>query len=448
MKFLGQARKFLRNLGTETPGKVQYYSVTCASGHRLRGERTLGYQALRCPACGDGVFVLPLSPLPEPAAAARGAAARSAGRHGVELDPIPLTDPTHVAVDLADDRIGAPEAEIIWEDEVEPPRESRAAATAAEPPQSSGRDGEEPVPTVRPKTPRPRKPATGPSAGEHGKDVRQERRPRPRPAAAPEARTIEIDPRTLEARRRRRKLKIVLASVAFMVVATAAWRYRQQVREEYPLIAERGKLEGIPALDEGHFDKAYQLLSAAKAAVDALGGAVDDADTIRNAALEAGIFVDLASHSLEEILSEAGRASPDQWATQFKNLYRGRSIIIDSRIAAVPGEGGAAYEIDYMVFPPGEASGFREAASARPERIGRIDLTGFQLFELARPKTGDRVTFGARLADFRYDSAQDVWIISLEPKSGVYILRTKALESLGWPSATGPETDKDKGTSP
>ena len=80
LKFLGRAKKFLRDLGTEPLAKVQYFNVACSSGHRVRGERTEGYQALRCPACGEGVFVLPRSPLPEPAAPARSAGSRAAAR--------------------------------------------------------------------------------------------------------------------------------------------------------------------------------------------------------------------------------------------------------------------------------------------------------------------------------------------------------------------------------
>ncbi len=437
MRFLGQARKFLSNLGTEPARKVQYYSVACAQGHRLRGERTLGYQALRCPACGEGVFVLPLSPLPEPAAPPRSPAHRSAPRAMMDPDPVALTDPISVEIDLADARIDPSEAEIIWEDEVA--AEPAAAEVEPAPPRPRGAPDAGSPPAARTAKPKPRKPAAAP--GEPETEVRQRRGARATPT--PAVRTIEIDPRILEARDRGRKLKLVLASVVVLVVATAAWRYRRQMHEQYPLIAERGKLEGIPALDEGHFDRANQILSAAKAAVDALGGAVDDAETIRNAADEASIFVDLAAHSLEEILTEAGRASPEEWPTRFKNLYRGSSIIIDTRISATPGDGGPNYEIEYLVLPAGEAAGFREAASGRPERIGRIDLAGFQLFELARPKAGDHVTFGARLADFRYDPAQDAWIISFEPKSGVFILRTKALEALDWPRSGAFEPTKD-----
>ncbi|MGZ3470353.1 MAG: hypothetical protein ACXWO1_11890, partial [Isosphaeraceae bacterium] len=63
MDLLGGARSLFKGLGTPSVAKVQYYSVVCPLGHRLRGQRTGGYQALRCPSCGEGIFVLPASPL-------------------------------------------------------------------------------------------------------------------------------------------------------------------------------------------------------------------------------------------------------------------------------------------------------------------------------------------------------------------------------------------------
>ena len=118
MNFLGRARRFFQELASEPDSKVQYFNVTCASGHRVRGERTEGYQALRCPACGEGVFVLPRSPLPEPAAPARRSAPTGARRGSAGLDdgPVELTDPGRVALEVGDDLPGAADAEIIWDD--------------------------------------------------------------------------------------------------------------------------------------------------------------------------------------------------------------------------------------------------------------------------------------------------------------------------------------------
>jgi len=228
--------------------------------------------------------------------------------------------------------------------------------------------------------------------------------------------------------------------VPLLIVLTVAWRYRQSRRAEYPLIAELGKTEGIPALEEGNFDKAFQRLSAAKAAVDALRGAVADADEIRNAADEAAIFVDLIPQTLEDLLAEAGRTPSDAWASQFKTLYRGRSIIIDSWVTAEPdSSAGSGYDILYRVLPQGLPSNFVEGGGSRPDRVGRIDLRGFELFELARPAVGKCPAFGARLASFEYDRETNEWVIRLEPKSGVFITHTKALESIGWRSSSAAE---------
>jgi len=228
----------------------------------------------------------------------------------------------------------------------------------------------------------------------------------------------------------------LLAVVPLLVIATVALRYRRHSMQEYPLIAEKGRTEGIAALDEGNFDKAFQLLSAAKKAVDELGGKVEGAETIRIAADEAAIFNNLLSQTPEDLLAEAGRTDPLSWATKFDTLYKGRTIFVDTWITAEPDPGGSGgYELLYTILPPGEASNFRAEGGSRPDRIGVIDLTGFQLFELERHHTGDRVTFGAHLASFQYDGNRNLWVIRLEPKSGVFITHTKALEAIGYQGA-------------
>jgi hypothetical protein len=241
----------------------------------------------------------------------------------------------------------------------------------------------------------------------------------------------------LEAKPRRGKRRIhlwLLVVVPLLVILTIAWRYHRNRMQEYPLIAKRGFDEGIPALDEGNFDKAYQLLSAARAAVNALGGAVENAAEIRIAADEAAIFIDLLSQTPEDLLAEAGRTDPLTWATKFATLYKGRTIFVDTWITAEPEPNGSgAYALLYRILPPGEASNFRAPEGARPDRVGVIDLTGFQLFEPGKHHSGDRVIFGAHLAAFEYDGNQGTWVIRLEPKSGVFITHAKALEAIGYP---------------
>jgi hypothetical protein len=451
LKFLGRARKFFQDLGSEPEPKGQFYNVLCASGHRVRGERTEGYQALRCPVCGEGVFVLPRSPLPDPVAPARSSSRpkpRNAGEGWAEEEPVELNDPAVAAVD----REPVPaDAEIIWDDAPGDAPDRHAAAPAPLQAKSTVDDEQRPGrgsaggdpstattepdldPSRRPRRREKQKGSSSRSPGarpaqtgnaavdDRGRDIRT-----PKPAAAAS--------QSFPQPRKSRRYTLVFWFVPVLVMATIAFQYWKEKRREYPRIAETGRLEGIPALEEGKFDKAYQLLSAAKSAVDSLGDDVEGADDIRTAANEAAIFINLSSRPLEEMLEEAGRTDPDVWATRFADLYKNRSVIIDSWIASAPEPGKGAYDISYKVFPSGGAAQFGDSQNiVPPERMAIIDLADFQLLELSGRKVDEQVTFGARLASFTYDSTRELWVIRLDPTSGVFIKHSKALEILGWP---------------
>jgi hypothetical protein len=205
-----------------------------------------------------------------------------------------------------------------------------------------------------------------------------------------------------------------------------------------PRIAELGRGEGLKALDEGRFDTAHQLLSAARRAVDSLGGAFEGADAIRHGAEEAAIFTNLVPRPLEAILEEAARIPTEDWPSHFETLYQGRAIVVDAHFTSVPqAEGSGRYDLDYRIVQEGEGG--------RPPRIGRIALNGFRLFELAKPKAGDAVRFGARLAGFWFDPSTEEWLVALEPESGVYLTHPEALTALGWPSPNALADDDEEG---
>jgi DNA-directed RNA polymerase subunit RPC12/RpoP len=469
LKFLGRAKKFLQDLGTEPPAKVQYFNVTCASGHRVRGERTEGYQAIRCPACGAGVFVLPRSPLPEPAAPPRSAGPKHAtawpGEGFVEEGPVELTDLPHAGVELVDRRPGHGELEIIWDDEPAARRDSpespavvrdvareadrdtatdeegRAVARVADP-APPRRSRPEPADRTRSRAPgsqpeRTGVPTTGPAGEGHRESSRRPAAALARPAKprnAPDPTTPAV-PEPRVAPRRRTRHGLIFLLVPLLIVAAVGWRAWKQRRQDYPLIAEKGRLEGIPALDAGEFDKAYQLLSAARSAVDALGGAVEGAEEIRDAAREAEIFVNLCNDSLEDMLAEAARTDREVWASKFDLIYKGRSYIFDTVITAVPEEGNTeGYEVEYLVVPPGVSSRFGDGLATRPDSFARIDLTGFELFRQARPRKGDSIPFGCRLAALRFDVDKKHWVVQLMPESGVIMTHRRALEAAGGPA--------------
>lgn len=406
MGLFGRARSLIKGLATPPEAAAQYYNVVCPLGHRVRGQRTEGYQALRCPACGEGVFVLPASPLPDPGPRVASAASRRASEayiapRAVEEGPVELAEAFEATVDVAD-RSPAPEVEISWEDEVE----TQAVAEAAAPKPGPGRP-----PRARPD----RAPAT-PREGRGGRPqrpvVQAEGRPRKRAGRNP---------------------LWVFGLVALLVAGTIGLRVWRNVRQGYPQVAELGRVEGIPALEAGDFDRAHQLLAPAKQAVDALGGQVEDADRIRQAADEAALYVNLAGQGLEDMLDEAARAStPKDWAGRFNDRYKGRGVLFDTKIQATPAEPAGRYKIEYVVLPTEDAGSFR-AGGARPERSAEVDLRGFELFDLAGPKVGDHVIFGARLAALEYDAESRGWVVRLEPKSGLFVQFHKALDALGWP---------------
>ncbi len=433
MDLLGRARSFFKGLGTPPVAKVQYYSVVCPLGHRLRGQRTGGYQALRCPSCGEGIFVLPASPLPDPVAPGRPARAHTARAARAEVDegPIELKDPAQVTVDIVDPDDMAVEAEIIWDDEVvgkaSPPPEQPAPRAARSGLTASPAAGAPPA-TGRPKAARRRQPATldpGPGARV--------------PVAETSAGTNDLaQPRI--ARGPGHRPLVVLACVVVLALGTLAWRTWRQRWSNLPQVAWIGKTEGIAALEEGKFDHANQLLSAAREAVDALGSAVEDADTIRHAADEAAIFVNLLNDSLENLLDEAARksTSPQAWAARFNTLYKGRAVIIEAVITATPDTAGShRYELDYLVLAAGQG--------AREQRYARIDLTGFEAITMVEHQEGDHVVFGGRLAAFEYDSETQEWMIRFEPKSGVSMKYYKALQNMGWPTGSSYRDDSSEG---
>jgi hypothetical protein len=424
LNLLERTRRLFQGLTPPARPRAGYFDVACPEGHRLSGERTEGYQALRCPSCGEGMFVLPRSPLPEPVAPeATGRPkkiARSIEAAG-DLEPIALTDPfpdqgyegdIGPAVDVDDAWLEIPR-------DVEP-----AKAKPAKPARPDDAPANrQPQPTAEPapkKKPRPT--AEGAAARA------------PRAAATPVARPArprDVEPAEFEARPGlgawlgERRNPLFFLTVLTIVVATVAFKIHRSRLEALPRVIEAGRTEGLAALDAGRFETAHKLLSEAARALDTLGDDSREADEIRQGAREATIYTGLTPEPLENIL---GEATPDsvEWTARFDAAYKGRTILVDAHVSAVPDATGAGrYELDYLVLPPGEGS--------KPLRIGRLDLTGFTLLQQPPRQVGDRVVFGARLASFTMEH-EGVWQIGLEPESGVYILHPKALDAVARPS--------------
>lgn len=421
MNLLERTRRLLQGLTPASPAKVQYYSVACPEGHRLRGERTEGYQALRCPTCGEGIFVLPRSPLPEPVAAEADRnipAATVAVETEREDEPVRLSDPIPTPRSAEETDV---DGEIEWVDPASPKDELDSGKNSDFFESLSVSEPEAQVETVDNRRPTaPKRGLVTPkdrSASRSPRGPRLDREP-PRIAVAPRESMADW------ARRHRNPL--IFLGVALIVVATVGFRVWRSKFRDLPRVVEIARIQGLEALDAGDFDTAHQLLSDGKRAVDALGGAVEGAAEVRHGAEEAAIFTTLLPEPLEQILIEAS-ADEEEWSARFSTFYKGRSLFLDCTVRATPDTSGSgSYDLDYRIIPNGEGN--------RPNlRVGRIDLTGFRLFELTQPKPGDHVQFGARLASFTYDRNSKEWLAGLEPESGVFLTHPRALEAIGRP---------------
>jgi hypothetical protein len=235
----------------------------------------------------------------------------------------------------------------------------------------------------------------------------------------------------LAARVRRHRTILIVGGVLLLVAGTFGIRKLREHRQNLPQIAEQNTADGLVALELGDFDIAKSKLARAARALEELGD--EDAPKIRQNAKEAAILADLASSSLEEIVEDV--ATREQGPSNFTTLYKGRSVLLEAKIAALPDPNGAhGYELDYLILG---------GAGSRPKR-GRIDLIGFRLFADAGPKVGDTVTFGGRLQAVTLGD-DGVWRVLLAPDSGVRIVSTqawKALESLEFYPPTAGEDAK------
>ena len=460
----GQLWRGGKKSGTAQP-VVQTFELACPDcGATIQGRRHESYQAIRCPVCRGGVFVLPRSPFAEPPpppfreptrVLAGPVAPMMSGtpddRFRAVDDPVvpdiawteaerafePTPDPSRDrSADLA--VVEDEPLEIVWTDEQEDPapppppkpparpRSTRTASTHAAP---------SPPPTSQPPSP------ASPPAAKKGKsaaptaplpsvDRLNTAQGRPRQDTPPAQPFTEADQRITwsEWVQTRRRVLIMLAVVGF--VGVTIWQNLRQARlEEYPRIVAEGYERGIPALEAGQFDLAKQLLADALRAVEGLGGQVEHAAEIRQAAREAFLYADLCRESLETVLDEAARSDPVEWPIRFRRLYQGQAVVLEATVEEEPTLGGIS--IDDRIFTgPGP----------RPQRVGRFVLADLNAFRDLKPapRPGDRLRFGARLQSLTLDPDTNEWFIRFEPNSGVFLTHTRALEVLGWP---GPNRD-------
>ena len=428
MNLLGRARKMLQGIGPAEPPRPQFYDVRCPEGHRLSGQRTEGYQALRCPGCGEGVFILPVSPLPDPPPPKENARKASAEAPvAVDEGPIALSDAPPPPGSVDD------EAEVEW---IDP--EPEGSAPPAAPPVDDGFEAilpemtaGEPKATRKAAVPAVRKagPTTdrGPSRGPSTSQQRRAPANAGRPATP--AGKIRVKERpSLGRRLGRHKPALILFGVILLVAATVGYRWWKNRLENLPQIAEASLAEGEAALEAGNFAVAKNRLRKAAVALERLGA--DEASKVRQSAEEAAIFADLCDPPLEDLIGEAARsASPEAWKERFDSHYRQQSILLDAHIE-IPEDGPKVVGLDYRVL------------SGSKPLVGWIDIHDLNLLKSKTFKKGDPILFGARI-DAITLQPDGTYRIALDPESGLFITDFEALSKVeGWGSVEAPSAEE------
>jgi hypothetical protein len=383
----------------------------------LYGLRTEVYQALRCPTCGEGVFVLPRSPLPDPPVPVEKKRGRPIEVAVMDDGPIALADPPPLVVpEIVDDE--APDG--LHEHPDAPAPVSVPGGAELEFDLAAEAEAEARRIAARPK-PRPvAGSAQGLSSAQRSKSTRGQRPP-PAEQARP---MIAVAPRRSFADwARANTLPLIFLAVMTLVVGTVFYRFRQKRRQELPQVAELGKTKGLPALDAGDFDTAHRLLSEAAQAVRELGGAYEDSEAITQGAAEASIYVDLIPHPLSDLINEAARARSEQERKdQFNAIYKGRAVILDGNAP------------QYRILG---------RSGLNTNRVGRIDTEGIELLKSPKTKDGESsLVFGARLQSLALVDGE--WVVQLDPKSVVVMTHWDALKAFGWSL----ESDENAGEEP
>lgn len=397
--------------GGAEPPKPQYYQVMCVEGHVIRGERTEGYQALRCPHCGDGVFVLPRSPLPSPPAPQTPRPKKRAAATVQEDIPIAYSD-----APSSDDL-----EEIQW---LEPERPARHSAPSLEKSRPAPRVTSPPLPSADP--------IMEAVEAEIAEDAEAPARPaskskKPRSAVVKiepdEDEDTEVEPSPgrimLKAKPRpRAPIVWVTLGIFALVAGTISYRVWKQGLQELPHQAETNRSEGISALENGQFDDAKSKLGRAASAYKRLGARDELATSTRQLANEAAILADLAQDPLKDIVEEVAQLGDPDGVAKFASKYKGRSVLVDSYVLSTT---GGVVDLDFRIFV---------GRGPVPAKTGRLDLSGLTLFDGgAMPKKGDRVFFGARLDAIRIEGGN--WRIAFDPESGVLMTNDKALQAAG-----------------
>ena len=128
---------------------------------------------------------------------------------------------------------------------------------------------------------------------------------------------------------------------------------------------------------------------------------------------EVGLFLDLLSESVEEILLQAAAEHDDrEWQAVFTDRYRGKSLIF---LAGIHRDSSNRWALDYEVFVG--------------DKRARIDWENLQLLRSLPLNESHRLLVGVRLATVEPEAGR-TWVVRLQPDSGVLLTDGDALATV------------------
>ena len=333
LPLIQRAQTLFRPSRDKVPPEPEPFELICEAGHSVRGHRWTNYQAAECPECGKQVFVLPLSPLPPPAAP--------------------------VVRKLAPKR----------------PRRRRRGLRLGVRAKYFGRRVLGRIESLRP-------------------------------------------PRRWFARER-----LIIAAILIVLGITGVVLLARSQRARALAVLQQQLGQGRASLERGEFAKAATELKEAEKAALRLGPGAADATEALQAACEANLLANLATSRLDEIAREARTAAEsnelDEWASQVRVLYEGKSYLFDGVIVPRDSTDDTPYQFEFVLF---EGDYRFEVDVSSLDLLHRLDLTEPQ-----------RLVFGARFVAVEpsiIDSRR--WMFRLHPQSGVLLSRSEPLRQLGW----------------
>jgi len=216
---------------------------------------------------------------------------------------------------------------------------------------------------------------------------------------------------------------LVLVGLAAILAVGTAIHFIRRGRLEERVIVEYERANAL--YEQGDLAGARDGFRRALRTLRALGAREHFlAAEIRRKRDESRVIADLLPITLEELARRThAAASPADWRETFDREHRGRTVIFDTTLTALPGGDGA----------PGMAVGY-EVRSGHGRRLA-LDFTGCDLFTGPSWKVGTRVIFAATLERMTsHDSAGEAtgpWTFHFAPDRYVLILDERLLRAGG-----------------